>query len=72
MTGNVFEWCWDWYGTPYEGGTDPHSATGSERAIRGGSWIGTSDVLRCADRGFLDPAIEFSIIGFRAVLASGQ
>jgi formylglycine-generating enzyme required for sulfatase activity len=41
MSGNVMEWCWDWWASSYPGGaqTDPTgAASGSTRVIRGGSW----------------------------------
>ena len=41
MAGNVEEWCWDRYGTPYgqPTTTDPTgSATGTDRVQRGGGW----------------------------------
>ena len=73
MAGNVFEWCWDRYGTPYAGGTDPRGpATGSSRVVRGGGWHPYAYYARCADRDYYSPTGPYDFIGFRAVLPPGQ
>ena len=74
MSGNVFEWCWDWYGTPYAGGSDPRGATtGPNRVLRGGSWFYFANICRSANRFNSIPAYAGNfVIGFRAVLAPGQ
>jgi formylglycine-generating enzyme required for sulfatase activity len=73
MAGNVVEWCWDWYRTPYAGGTDPRGpASGSRRVCRGGDWASDAYFCRTALRHGLDPGGSGIYIGFRSVLPSGQ
>jgi formylglycine-generating enzyme required for sulfatase activity len=73
MAGNVSEWVWDCYGTPYAGGTDPKGpAAGTIRVCRGGYWSGGAYNLRCANRNPSGPGSSSSNTGFRTVLPVGQ
>ena len=52
MSGNIWEWCWDWRGAYPEGPLmDPKGPnSGSGRVLRGGSWFRDADHCRVALR----------------------
>jgi len=69
MSGNVWEWCWDWFDADaYEAGTmtDPVGPpTGVRRVRRGGSWNGASQSARTTYRNYDGPSFRSDNIGFR-------
>ena len=72
MSGNVFEWCWDWHSDSYYSSSPENNPTGpsegSLRVIRGGSWKSNAATCRVTSRSiyYNHPYVNYDdVFGFR-------
>jgi formylglycine-generating enzyme required for sulfatase activity len=72
MSGNVSEWCQDWYGYSFPSGGRKNPvgpSSGSHRVSRGGSWIDDPEFVRASARSNRDPGRSYDFQGFRLAVS---
>jgi len=76
MSGNVREWCQDWYDSAYYASSaaeDPRGPASSDfRVLRGGCWYYAATCCRSASRGGRLPVSRNSDLGFRVACSAGS
>ena len=69
LSGNVWEWAWDWHGTYPTGAVTDYRgpASGTNRVVRGGGWVDNASSCTVAYRVYYNPYIRHGHFGFRVV-----
>jgi formylglycine-generating enzyme required for sulfatase activity len=72
MSGNVSEWCHDWYTADDSGQNPSGSSAAPGCVVRGGSWQDPPERCRCSSRASADPGAAHMARGFRVVLVTQE
>ena len=72
MSGNVYEWCYDWYGSVNSSTADTGASSGSFRVLRGGSWGYLASLCAVSYRDSSGPGNRYGVFGFRVVRSSSK
>ena len=72
MSGNVWEWCWDWYSSISSSTADTGASSGSGRVDRGGSWYNNASGCAVSFRSSSNPSSRYGNLGFRVVRSSSK
>ena len=72
MSGNVDEWCYDWFGTVSSSTADTGASAGSYRVLRGGSWFYSDSFCQVSRRSNYYPNFRRGDCGFRVVRSSSK